>query len=192
LDGVLEDVELPEIMRRANLDAFWEMASTAVSSNLRAGMRAERTSDRLGMPSLTLPMGPFPLEDSLGMCIAVVVLDWSLDPGTHDDFVQWETFRRARLAVTNISQAGVSGLGALVGAYERQKMWIFKVVTHSLWFSRFMSGLHKRVGDVKKRGEAMTIGVVHAIQVILHAEWGKTYDLKIKGRIAEMGTWGHG
>ena len=104
------------------------------------------------------------------MRIAVAVLDRSLDPGTHNDFVQWETFRRTRSAVTNIAQAGAFGLGASVGAYERRKMWISEVVTHSFWFSRFMSGLHKRVGEVKKRDEAMTIDVVHAIRDILHAE----------------------
>jgi hypothetical protein len=189
LVDVHEDIELFEILRRANLDAFWDRASSTVSSNLRAGMRGEKTTRRLGMPSLTPPMGPFPLEDSLGMRIAVAVLDRSLDPGTYDDFVQWETFRRTRSAVTNIAQAGAFGLGASVGAYERRKMWISEVVTHSFWFSRFMSGLHKRVGEVKKRDEAMTIDVVHAIQDILHAEWGKTDDPKIRRRIAEMGTW---
>jgi hypothetical protein len=90
-----------------------------------------------------------------------------------------DTFQRGRSAVTNISQAGVSGLGASVGAYERRKMWISEVVTHSFWFLRFMLGLHKRVGEVKKRDEAMMIDVVHAIQAILHAEWGKTSDPKI-------------
>jgi hypothetical protein len=152
-------------------------------------MRDERTSDRLGMPSLNLPMGPFPLEDSLGMRIAIAVLDWLLDPGTYDNFVQWETFQRAHLAVTNISQAGVFGPGALVGAYKRRKMWMSEVFTHSFWFSRFMSGLHKRVGEVKKRDETMTIDVVHAIQDILHSEWNRTSDSKIKRQIAEMGTW---
>jgi hypothetical protein len=101
-------------MRRANLDAFWERASSTVSSNLRSEMRGERTSEQLGMPSVTPPMSPFPLDDSLGMHITVAGLDRSLDPGTYNDFVQWETFRRARSAATNISQAGVSGLGASV------------------------------------------------------------------------------
>jgi hypothetical protein len=100
------------------------------------------------------------------------------------------------LAVTNISQAGVFGLGALVRAYKRRKMWISEVVTyssevvtHSFWFSCFMSGLHKHVGEVKTWDEAMTIDIVHAIQDILHSEWNRTSDLKIKHQIAEMGTW---
>jgi hypothetical protein len=153
-------------------------------------MHGEMISERLGMPSLTPPMGPFPLDDSLEIRIAVAVLDRSLDPGTYDDFAQWETFRRGRSAVTNISQAGLYGLGALVGAYERRKIWISDVLTHSFWSSRFMSRLHKGVGEVEKRDEAMTIDViVHAIQDILYVEWGRTSDPKIKRRIAEMGAW---
>jgi hypothetical protein len=187
--GENDDLELFEIMRRANLDAFWERASSTVGSNLRAGMQSEKTTGRLNMPSLTPPMGPFPLKDSLGMSVAIAVLDRSLDPGNYDDFVQWETFRRSRSVVTNISQAGVFGLGELVGAFERRKMWISQVVTHTFWFSRFMSGLHKRVGEIKKRDEAITIDVIHAIEDILHSEWRKTNDPNVQQKIAEMGVW---
>jgi hypothetical protein len=112
-----------------------------------------------------------------------------LDPGNYDEFVQWETFRRSRSCVTNISQAGVYGLGESVGAFERREMWISQAVTHSFWFSRFMAGLPKRVGEIKKRDEAITIDVVHAIEDILHSKWRKTDDPKVKQRIAEMRVW---
>ena len=55
-----EDIELFEIFRRANLDAFWERSTSTVKSNLREAMRSERFADRVRMPSLTPPMGPFP------------------------------------------------------------------------------------------------------------------------------------
>jgi hypothetical protein len=171
LDGVNENVELVEIMRRANLDAFWERASSTAGSNLRAGMHGKRTSERLRMPSLTPPMG-FSLWTIHWECVLRLLYwtgPWILEL-TYDDFVQWETFRHARSAVTNISQAGVYGLGALAGAYKRRKMWITDVVIRSFWFSRFIPGVHKRVGEMKKRDEATTINVVHAIQDILHAE----------------------
>jgi hypothetical protein len=54
----------------------------------------------------------------------------------------------------------VLGLGESVGTFERRKMWISPVTTHSFWFSRFMPGLHKPVGEVKQREEAITIDVV--------------------------------
>jgi len=109
-------------------------------------------------------MGPFPLEDTLGMQAAVCILDRSLDPGIYGEHVQWETFRKAMSAVTNCSQAGVDGLGDYVGSYERKKMWISKSVSHQFWFSRFMEGVHKRVGEIRKQDEPITIEVMKAVQ----------------------------
>jgi 3-hydroxyacyl-CoA dehydrogenase len=97
-------------------------------SNVQEAMRGERTMDRLKLPSLTSAMGQFSLEDMVGMEVAIAVLDRSLDPGLHAEFVQWETFRRTRSAVTNILQAGVFGMGSSVGVYEQKKMWISEVV----------------------------------------------------------------
>jgi hypothetical protein len=62
-------------------------------------------------------MGPFPLDDTLGMKATLVVLDRSLDQGRYSDYVQWATFRKARSAVTKVCRAGVSGLEDMIGAY---------------------------------------------------------------------------
>jgi hypothetical protein len=81
------------------------------------------------------------------MMSAAAVLDRSLDRGCSKQFVQWATFRGTRLFITNATQAGVSGLSDSVGGYKKSKMWILGVVTHSFWFTWFMEGLHKRVGE---------------------------------------------
>jgi hypothetical protein len=86
------------------------------------------------------------------MKAAVLVLDRSLDPGKYADYVQWETFRKAWLAVTNISQAGVSGLQDVIRAYERNRCWVSKVPTHTFWFHWFMVGVHKRMGGGSTSG----------------------------------------
>jgi hypothetical protein len=137
------DRELLADFRRALLDAFWSREPPTVKGNLIEAVRGERYGERTGMPSVTPEMGPFPLEDTSGMKVAVAVLDRSLDKGKYAAQVQWDTFRKARSVVTNISQAGVAGLGDAVGAYEKKRMWISKVSTHSFWFSRFMAGIHK-------------------------------------------------
>ncbi len=142
-----------------------------------------------GMPSVTPAMGPFPLEDTSGMKAAVAVLDRSLDKGIYAAQVQWDTFRRARSVVTNISQAGVAGLEDAVGAYETSRMWISKVSTHSFWFTRFMTGIHKRVGEIKRQDEPVTIDVLHEIDKILETEWRRTDDPNVKLKTAEMGAW---
>jgi hypothetical protein len=87
-----KDWTILEFSRQANLDAFWCRAKTAVASNLRVGLRMEKTADNYGMPSIAPPMGPFPLDDSVGMKAAIAVLDRSLDPGVYSECVQWGTF----------------------------------------------------------------------------------------------------
>jgi hypothetical protein len=183
------DQEIPEFMRRANLDAFWSWESSTVKSNLGKAMRIERTAFRLGMPSMTPHMGPWPLEDSQGMSAALAVLDRSLDKGKYKTTVQWDTFRRSKLAITNISQAAVGGLENSVGAYERSRMWIWGSVTHKFWFARFMSGVHKRVGQVRKPDKELTIDVIHAVDKLLETEWQSARRSDEKKKIAEMGAW---
>ena len=164
------DRELMADFQRALLDAFWSREPPTVRGNLIEAVRGERYGDRTGMPSVTPEMGPFPLEDTSGMKAALAVLDRSLNAGIHAEFVQWDTFRKARSVITNISQAGVGGLGDAVGAYEKGRMWISKVSTHSFWFTRFMAGIHKRVGEVKRQDEPVTIDVLHAIDALLETE----------------------
>jgi hypothetical protein len=179
-----------EYIRRANLDAFWARETNTVNSNLRnAKQMEEKVSARLGIPSITPPMGPFPFEDKFGMAVALATLDRSLDPGIYEEHVQWDTFRKVRSAVTNISQAGVSGLLDVVGAYERERVWISGVPTHSFWYSRFMVGLHKRVGEIRKPDRALTIDEIHVIERILETEWKNASNVQAQKKVAEMGVW---
>ena len=147
------DKEAVEFFQRASLNAFWSRAPSMVKGNLTEGKRGQRFADRMGVESLVPPMGPFPVEDTMGMMCAAAILDRSLDPGSTEEFVQWDTFRGARSFVTNATQAGVSGLSDVVGGYEKKRVWISGVVTHTFWFSRFMEGLHKRVGEVRIQDE---------------------------------------
>jgi hypothetical protein len=63
-----QDHEILEYIRRAILDSFWSRESRTVLFNLREARRMEKkVSDRLGMPSIAPPMGPFPLEDEYGL-----------------------------------------------------------------------------------------------------------------------------
>jgi hypothetical protein len=52
-------------------------------------------------------------------------------------------------------------MGDSVEAYKRKKVWISSVVTHTLWFDRFMTGLHRRVGGIKKQDWLIPIGALH-------------------------------
>jgi hypothetical protein len=130
-----------------------------------------KVADCLGMPSITPPMGPFPLTDECGMKAAIAMLDRSLDPGRYTNQVQYETFRKVRSTITNIVQVGSGGLEDSIGAYQRNKVWVTNASTQKFWFSRFMEGLHKRVGEIRMPDKILSIEQIHAIDRALEREF---------------------
>ena len=56
----------------------------------------------MGLISILPEMGPFPLEDTQGMSLAVSMLKRSLDKGIYQATVQFETVRKTRSAYSNI------------------------------------------------------------------------------------------
>ncbi|KAG7368517.1 hypothetical protein IV203_031260 [Nitzschia inconspicua] len=184
------DKEIEQLIIRATLDAFWSRESSTVRGNLAGALRMEKTNDRLGMPSTSPPMGPYPLRDAWGMQCALNILDRSMDAGLYEEKVQYETFRKMRSVATNITQAGVGAMDDVVGAYERSRVWISKVPTHSFWFStRFMVGLHKRHGEIIKQDWPLPIEVLHAVGKLLESQWRRTSDKGEQKRCEEMGVW---
>ena len=133
------------------------------------------------------------------MRVAVCVLVCSLDKGVHQEFVQFETFRKLQSVATNVFQAGVGGLSNTIGAYERQRMWISKVPTHLFWFTRFMGGIHKRVGDLRVQDKAVTLEVMKKVGNLVDSLWRAVAGMAgivVEGkwtrlRIAKMGAWFH-
>jgi hypothetical protein len=128
------------------------------------------------------------------MAVACALLDRSLDPGVHDTFIQYEKFRKTRSALTNVSQVAVGGLGHSIGAYEQNWRWISDVSTHSFWFTRFMAGLHKHVGDIRKQDEPITIEILVEVDRVLDHEWKKLdgkreQNLDAVRKVADMGAW---
>jgi hypothetical protein len=137
------------------------------------------------------PSRPFPLDDSLGMAVARPILDRSLRPGRNNIFVQYNTVRKTRSMMTNVSQALAGAMGDVIGSHEKTSVWISNVPTHSFWFTRFMMGFHRHVGDLKKQDKAITIDVLLEADKLLEGEWKRLGNWKEKlpeaKRIAEMG-----
>jgi hypothetical protein len=124
-----------------------------------------------------------------GMMSAVAVLGSSLDKGVYEDTIQWDTFWQSMSTITNMSQAAVGGLQNAVGAYEKMRLWISDSSAHKFYFSRFMAGVHKRVGKIRKPDKEVTIDVIHVIDWVLEMEWQNARRTDKRKRIAKMGTW---
>ena len=74
--GKAEDFRVQVLIRRAILDSFWARESGTVSKNLTTARKAVRIARSLGLPPCRPfgPMGPFPLDDTFGMSVAVIML----------------------------------------------------------------------------------------------------------------------
>jgi len=66
------DIRIIKCIRRASLDAFWCSESRTVASTLNGGRMGADIARSLGfVDKLYKPMGPFPLDDTLGMAAAI-------------------------------------------------------------------------------------------------------------------------
>jgi len=176
-------------IRRANLDAFWSREPKSVQNNVKEARRSEQTADRFGIDSMTPPMGPFPLKDSVGMKAALCVLDRSQDTGRYEAKVQPNTYRKVQSAISNITRAGVAGLGDTVGAHEKKKVWVSSAGTHQHWFSRFRQGIKKRTGEVIRQDKAITIDVLVTALDGLDEKWRAATSFQEKLAASRMGLW---
>lgn len=68
----------------------------------RKRVKIGRLGSLVGLAKLFSAMGPFSLEDTLGMGIAVRMLQRSLDKRKYWDTLQFETVRKLRSAYSNI------------------------------------------------------------------------------------------
>ena len=151
------DYKILVAIRRANLDAFWSRAPSTVGNNFRGLKRTIQIgSHELGIPAMLPEMGPFPLEDNWGMRMAIVTLVRSLDKGRYKDTIQFETARKLRSSFANCWNSSEHALTIGVMAKDRAKTFVTECPTYSLWFEKFIQGLHSRMGDDRRPNAAIS------------------------------------
>ena len=98
-------------IRRVSLDMFWSRESSTVlgtTSRLKGIIKGSTTK---GRPVPLEPFPPWPLGDSAGMGIALLMLEKSIEPGRNSaDYKQFDSCRPLRSAASNVFAA--SSLGA--------------------------------------------------------------------------------
>ena len=177
------------LIRRATLDSFWSREPATVRGTLRQGGKMEDIASQLGLSPVMGAMGPFPLADTTGMKLAVVMLERSLDPGKNEKLVQYSTVRTLRSAYSNIFHASslhASGVSVFSGASK--KMVTTTCPSNGFWFDRFMVGYYKRVGQLLVQDLAISIEVVLAVQSYLEGQWVLARTDKEKRSVSEMGV----
>ena len=73
-----------------------------MESTRKEGDKIGKLGDSMGLANLLPATGPFPLEDMMGMGIAVCMLQRSLDKGRYREILQFKTVRKLRSTYSNI------------------------------------------------------------------------------------------
>ena len=82
--GAQYNLFLLDLIRRANLDAFWSRARSTVQQNLAKVKLLVEFSGNVGLLGPFASQRPFPLGDHCGYELNIDTLQYSRRPGRHD------------------------------------------------------------------------------------------------------------
>jgi hypothetical protein len=134
-------------------------------------------------------IGPFPHDYDSGMRSAIGSLWQSQRPGRDEVKQKYSSIRKVRSLHTNLHNASAKAISStLVWRSDKGRFITTTAPSDREWHVRFMSGLHSRIGDRRKRDAAISIEQLIAIQDLLETEWreaGEQEDAGALRRIAE-------
>ena len=146
-----------------NLDAFWSRASSTVKQNHNLVCKMIEKSSKVGIPhGPFIRHQPFPPYDHCGYHIAYLMLDFSLDEGRyHKGHKQFDSIRKIRSAYSNFVRSTPATLTAgrsltLLDNNGKTATRIGQDESGSLWFSRFVEGCRRRMGQDWRPDQAIT------------------------------------
>jgi hypothetical protein len=157
------DRENLKVIRRMNLDSIWAREPSTTLNNMRTLGKLISTCEGSGFSPELPSLGPYPLSDDLGYCVAFSMLIHSRKPGKHTKlYTQFATIRKQRSAYSNLYSASKNSVdeGVVVAVGAQTSARITQCATNSLWFSRWSSGCETRMGFVIKQNKAISITVM--------------------------------
>lgn len=159
-------------IRRASLDAMWARAPSTVRANLNRirldySASVELFSIHDPMPNL----GWERLEDRVGMGIAIVTLHSSLRPGKYCRHLQYDSMRKTPTWYGHVHRGGAAYSRLTLFAQDERKVKTSTSPTDGEWFQRFKLGAKLRMGQIRKQDEALTPGIIRALDEVAEEEW---------------------
>lgn len=132
-------------------------------SSLRKG---KRLSEELGMKSVPLTLGPWPVNDTQGMQVAIEMLRSSQGKGKNDQtYVQFDSIRKLRGAYSNLYDATPQACAVtttMKGGYGRTLV-MTRCPTDSKLFQMFARGCEKRMGRFVLQELGLSVEILQEI-----------------------------
>ena len=182
----VKDRYLMKLIWRANLDACWAREPSTVAANLGQARKMEKIGGEIGLDSVSPRMGPFPEEDTFGMKIACTILHRTLDPGKHEDNIQFSTARKIRSAYSNVYHSSRMLKEVSVMAFETNKLYETECPTYGYWFERFILGCHKRMGDIVVSDYALSKALYMELMRQVDEDWEDSYTDIERDKVASF------
>lgn len=106
IGGSQADDRLLAYIRRATLDAFWSRAPGTVAGSITGIRKILRYSNEFKINPPLEPLGPWPVEDTQGLSIAISILKASQEEGKNvSSYSQFDYIRKIRSAYGNHCEA---------------------------------------------------------------------------------------
>jgi hypothetical protein len=170
----LMDLKAAAVIRRMILDAFWSRATSTVEANAKTMQKGCKLSASIGLEPPYLDPGPLPGHDHCGYGVAAQMLLASQEPGKHSSlYKQFDTIRRYKSAFGNqvrASAAANSNALAIGDAEGKTYQRICSDPCASIWFSRFITGCRRRMGQDWRPDEAISPRLIQALFRLLDAK----------------------
>jgi len=125
-----------------------------------------RLSARMGIKGPYLDPGPFPMHDHCGYEVALqMVLDSTGEGVYSKNYKQFNTIRRLRTALANQARTSVKVIGRVLAMVD-VKGHFQRFATEPIgsdWFAAFSEGCKRRMGQVWRPNQAISIDLMHAL-----------------------------
>ena len=161
------------LLRRANLDAMGSRAPSTIRSHAAAVCRSIKLCTGFGKTPTIMTRGPMPLQDTVGMGLAVEMLYHSIvaKPKLRgQQFIQYDSMRKLRSTFTQLwrsSPRGIAEGAAFAGGFTKTKAT--QCPSQSDWFTNFSQGAEARMGYTTQSNRPLHIHTISlALDLIKH------------------------
>lgn len=169
-----EDRLTLSLIRRVNLDIFWDKEPSTVHSMLQVFVRARSAAQHLDLtPTFLTCKKPWPLGDSVGFGEAMLLLWDSVQPKqANGGLRKFDTVRKLRSMSMNIqitsSGGGLDGISFREGG---NSFLLERCSTSSVLFTKFIRGCEKRMGRIVKQDMVLSAPILLTILNQLEEEY---------------------
>ena len=146
-----KDTLLLDLIRRANLDAFWARARSTVYQNLTKTKRMLEFSEMVGLNGPFISRCPFPPGDHCGYELAISTLLYSRRPRKHlSSHTQHDTIRKLKSAYGNWlrSSSKANQVHYVMCDDGGKVIRITNDLSSSLWYHCFNTGMKYQMGTI--------------------------------------------